>query len=196
MFESIRPQGAPAERPDDPTLDRREGRPEEWTDEFPDLSPGEMSAAGDEAALDWVSIERELRHGVEQSFGTIHPSGFLALEMDTDTRAVVQLDDAELVDAMVGWERLTSWAQARQARVLAEFARRRPGEDTTMVNTDKPCSLSRFAPSPDTPTTPPPCRTTRTRRRSEIEVRRAPPQRTGTRAHRGVTTIVHERPPR
>ncbi|HYH29609.1 MAG TPA: DUF222 domain-containing protein [Pseudonocardia sp.] len=100
----------------------------------------------DEAGLDWVSIERELRHGMEQTFGTIHPSGFLALEMDADTQYPDRLSDAELIDAMVGFERLTSWAQARQVRILAEFARRRPGDDTTMVNTDKPCSVSRFAP--------------------------------------------------
>ncbi|HEX2132112.1 MAG TPA: DUF222 domain-containing protein, partial [Actinophytocola sp.] len=91
-------------------------------------------------------IERELRHGVEQTFANIHPSGFLALEMDADTRYPDRLSDAELIDAMVGAERLTAWAQARQARILAEFARRRPGDDTTMVNTDKPCSLSKFAP--------------------------------------------------
>jgi hypothetical protein len=56
------------------------------------------------------------------------------------------LSDAQLIDAMVGFERLAGWAQARQARVLAEFARRRPGDDPTMLATDKPCAMSTFAP--------------------------------------------------
>jgi Domain of unknown function (DUF222) len=33
----------------------------------------------------------------------------------------------DLLDGIAGWERLTSWAQARQAEMIAEFARRRPG---------------------------------------------------------------------
>jgi hypothetical protein len=99
-----------------------------------------------EAALDWVSIEHELRHGVEQTFGNITPSGFLALEMDTDTQHPERLTDTELIDSMVGFEKLAAWAQARQARVLAEFARRRPGDDTTLLNTDRPLTTSRFAP--------------------------------------------------
>jgi hypothetical protein len=47
---------------------------------------------------------------------------------------------------VVGFERLTGWAQARQARLLAEFARRRPGDDATMVASDKACTIGKFAP--------------------------------------------------
>jgi hypothetical protein len=83
-----------------------------------------------EDALDWKRIERELRYGEEErTFGNTSPSGLFALEIDTDTRDATGLTDAQLIDAMVGFERLASWAQARQARVLAEFARRRPGDD-------------------------------------------------------------------
>jgi hypothetical protein len=100
-----------------------------------------------EDAFAWASIERELRQGGEdRTFGNTSPSGFFALEIDTDTRCEDGLTDAQLIDAMVGFERLTGWAQARQARLLAEFARRRPGDDPTMVATDKPCTMSRFAP--------------------------------------------------
>jgi hypothetical protein len=38
-----------------------------------------------------------------------------------------ELSSHDLLEVMAGWERLVSWAQARQADVIAEFARRRPG---------------------------------------------------------------------
>jgi hypothetical protein len=74
------------------------------------------------------------------------PSGWLALELDQTTADPAVLGDAELVDAVVGFERLTAWAAARQARLLAEFARRRPGDDPAAVGADKPSVLSRYAP--------------------------------------------------
>ena len=36
--------------------------------------------------------------------------------------------DDTLIEAMVGFDRLASWAAARQARLLAELARRRPSD--------------------------------------------------------------------
>src|SRR5437867_720937 len=88
-------------------------------------------------ALDWVSLERELRGGEEdRTWGNTVPSGLFALEIDADTRCEAGLSDAQLIDAMVGFERLAAWAQARQSRMLAEFARRRPGDDSTMVAID------------------------------------------------------------
>lgn len=52
------------------------------------------------------------------------PSGWLALEIDAATGdAGAGLGDEDLVDAIVTG---SSWAAARQARLLAEFARRRP----------------------------------------------------------------------
>jgi hypothetical protein len=98
-------------------------------------------------AIDWASLEHELRTGVEdRTWGNTVPSGFFALEIDADTGVESGLSDAQLIDAVVGFERLTGWAQARQARLLAEFARRRPGDDPTMVATDKACTIGRFAP--------------------------------------------------
>jgi hypothetical protein len=100
-----------------------------------------------EDAFAWAAIERELRQGGEdRTLGNTSPSGFFALEIDTDTQHEDGLSDAQLIDAMVGFERLTAWAEARQARLLAEFARRRPGDDPTRVATDKPCTISRYAP--------------------------------------------------
>ena len=100
-----------------------------------------------EDAFAWAEIERDLRQGGEdRTFGNTSPSGLFALEIDTDTQHADGLTDAQLIDAMVGFERLTAWAEARQARLLAEFARRRPGDDPTLVATDKPCTMSRYAP--------------------------------------------------
>jgi hypothetical protein len=74
------------------------------------------------------------------------PSGWLALEMDADTADPSRLCDADLIDAVVGFEHLTAWAGARQARLLAEFARRRPGDDPQAVQCDRPAITSRYAP--------------------------------------------------
>jgi uncharacterized protein DUF222 len=82
----------------------------------------------------------------EWPWGCAVPSEETAIGLDAATAEPGALSDAGLVEAIVGFERLTGWAQARQARLLAEFARRRPGDDPTMVATDKPCSISRFAP--------------------------------------------------
>ncbi|OLT01938.1 hypothetical protein BJF90_30000 [Pseudonocardia sp. CNS-004] len=98
-------------------------------------------------AIDWASLEHELRTGTEdRTWGNTSPSGFFALEIDADTSVESGLSDEQLIDAVVGFERLTGWAQARQARLLAEFARRRPGDDPTLVATDKACTISTFAP--------------------------------------------------
>jgi len=56
------------------------------------------------------------------------------------------LSDAELIEAVVGWDRLASWAQARQARLLAEFARRRPPDPWQARRSDRPSRCSEFAP--------------------------------------------------
>jgi hypothetical protein len=72
------------------------------------------------------------------------PSGWLALELDTAAPAV--LSDAELIDATIAGDHLASWAIARQTRVLAEFARRRPGDDPQAVLCPNPSVASRWAP--------------------------------------------------
>ena len=64
----------------------------------------------------------------EPGFGTCEPSGWLALDLDSATADPHLLDDATLVEAMVGFDRLASWAAARQARLLAELAARRPSD--------------------------------------------------------------------
>ncbi len=58
--------------------------------------------------------------------GTCAPSGWLALDLDAATADPAAIDDHTLIEAIIGFDRITSWAQARQARLLAELARRRP----------------------------------------------------------------------
>ncbi|MGH3614552.1 MAG: DUF222 domain-containing protein [Pseudonocardia sp.] len=83
---------------------------------------------------------------LEVLVGDRTPSGWLAVELDTATTDVSVLDDGEVVEGIVGFDRLVSWAAARQSRLLAEFARRRPGDDSLPVNSDRPSIISRYAP--------------------------------------------------
>jgi len=73
------------------------------------------------------------------------PSGWLALELDQGTVDTVRLSDAELIDTMVGFERVVAWAGARQAALLAEFARRRPDGYSQPTRSDVPSPCSEFA---------------------------------------------------
>jgi hypothetical protein len=55
------------------------------------------------------------------------------------------LSDAELIDTVVGFERVAAWAGARQAALLAEFARRRPDDYSQPTRSDVPSACSEFA---------------------------------------------------
>ncbi|GAA3085534.1 hypothetical protein GCM10010464_56900 [Pseudonocardia yunnanensis] len=74
------------------------------------------------------------------------PSGWAAFELDTDTTDPSRLSDAQLIDAMVGCERTAAWAEARQARLMAEFAKRRPPDDPAPAASDRLPVTSPFAP--------------------------------------------------
>lgn len=74
------------------------------------------------------------------------PSGWAAFELDTDTTDPSRLSDAQLIDAMVGCEHTAAWAEARQARLMAEFAKRRPSDDLTSAGSDRLSVTSPFAP--------------------------------------------------
>ena len=50
------------------------------------------------------------------------------------SRAV--LDDAELIDALTGAERLLRWAGALRVELVAELDRRRPGDEPTVISGD------------------------------------------------------------
>ncbi|HSL09358.1 MAG TPA: DUF222 domain-containing protein [Pseudonocardiaceae bacterium] len=70
----------------------------------------------------------------------------MALELDHSTADPARLSDAALIDTVIGFDRIASWASARQARLLAEFARRRPGDHPLAARCDTPSRASEFAP--------------------------------------------------
>lgn len=74
------------------------------------------------------------------------PSGVAALELDQASTDPAGLSDAELIEAVVGFDRIESWAAARQARLLAEFARRRPPDSWQARRSERPSRCSEFAP--------------------------------------------------
>jgi hypothetical protein len=121
-----------------------------WWDEVPlfDDPPMFEAAAwdellGDEPGLDsagWV----EPPSAPVPGYGACEPSGWLALELDTGTADSAALSDTDVIEAIVGFDRLGSWAAARQARLLAELARRRPPDP--VPNADRANVGSRFVP--------------------------------------------------
>src|SRR5262245_26757359 len=62
------------------------------------------------------------------SFSETPTSGWLAVELDAATADPAGLSDDEVVEGIVGFDRMVGWAQARQSALLAEFARRRPAD--------------------------------------------------------------------
>ncbi len=98
----------------------------------------------DEAAwLDDASRPQEID---QPPVSACAPSGWLALELDQGCADPAGLSDTELIDAVIGFDRVASWAGARQAVLLAEFARRRPGDHPLAANSDTPSRCSEFAP--------------------------------------------------
>jgi Domain of unknown function (DUF222) len=81
----------------------------EWAPDFP---PGE-----------WFS---EALGAPEPTYSNCAPSGWLAVDLDSGTADPAALADNTLIEALIGFDRVASCAAARQARLLAELARRRP----------------------------------------------------------------------
>lgn len=73
------------------------------------------------------------------------PGGQLAMYLEAGCGDLTRLTDAELLDAAIGYERSSAWSAAQQARVLAEFGRRRPAPDAGAPPTADGQGLSRFA---------------------------------------------------
>ena len=76
---------------------------------------------------DWRDWESGIPHALLPTMANTAPSGIFALETDLATAEPGALPDADLVDAVVGLERIAAWARARQYALLAEF-HRRPGD--------------------------------------------------------------------
>jgi hypothetical protein len=101
-----------------------------------------LADAGGDWSPDWSG---EPPDEPPPTYGTCEPSGWLALELDNDTADPAALSDESLIEAIIGFDRLASWAAARQARCLAELAHRRPA-DTAPHTARSACVGSEFAP--------------------------------------------------
>src|SRR3954447_7776223 len=78
---------------------------------------------------EWVGVPDALMLDGSPSPAAIAPSGWLAVELDQYFSDPSSLSDPALVDAIVGFERLAAWAQARQARLIADLSARRASPD-------------------------------------------------------------------
>ena len=105
---------------------------DEFDDEFDGALEGLLADADADLdrVRDWLPPEWDDAAPDEPvlAFGRCEPSGWLALDLDSATADPARLPDDTLIEAMVGFDRLGSWAAARQARLLAELARRRPSD--------------------------------------------------------------------
>jgi hypothetical protein len=119
---------------DDPAFDDGRGFDEAAWDEL----------LRDEPTGDVPGPDGPLVRQVPEPYGACEPSGWLALELDTGTTDAAALADDALIEAIVGFDRLTSWAAARQGRLLAELLRRRPRDP--VPNADRANLGSSFAP--------------------------------------------------
>jgi hypothetical protein len=98
----------------------------------------------DEAA--WLTKASGPPEAAQPPVSACAPSGWLALELDHGCADLAALSDSELIDAVIGFDRVASWALARQAVLLAEFARRHPEDHLLATNSDTPSRCSEFAP--------------------------------------------------
>jgi Domain of unknown function (DUF222)/HNH endonuclease len=78
-------------------------------------------------------------------WSTWMPSGWLGVELDQASAVPAALSDTDLIEGVIAFDRMASWAGARQAALLAEFARRRPGDHPLAANSDIPSRASAFA---------------------------------------------------
>jgi hypothetical protein len=74
------------------------------------------------------------------------PDGYAALELQSATLNPSELSDADVVEAVRAFDHVVSWASARQARMLAEFARRRPPDRGDAVDRATAGAVSVWAP--------------------------------------------------
>jgi hypothetical protein len=92
---------------------------------------------------EWVEVPSSLLLGDDPSPAAVTPSGWSAVELDQYFSDPSALSDPALVEAIVGFERLVAWAQARQARLIASLAERRvePGSLTDWASEEVATAL-------------------------------------------------------
>ena len=92
---------------------------------------------------EWVEVPSSLLLDGSPSPAAVTPSGWLAVELDQFFSDPSALADPAVVDAIVGFERLVAWGQARQARLIASLAERRtePGSVTDWASEEVATAL-------------------------------------------------------
>jgi hypothetical protein len=106
----------------------------------------EESAASPEWPDDRWSERAVSDYRPAPSWSEMSTSGWLGIELDSLADDPAALADADLVEAIVAFDRMASWAAARQAELLAEFARRRPADDMEAAQSERACAASPYAP--------------------------------------------------
>ena len=81
-----------------------------------------------------------------QAARSVRPNGVAALELELATHGPEVLDDHDLIEAIRGFEQVVAWAGARQAGLLAEFARRRPAHPADRADSTDVAGVGRYAP--------------------------------------------------
>ncbi|MGH3916796.1 MAG: hypothetical protein ACRDTC_25815, partial [Pseudonocardiaceae bacterium] len=95
-----------------------------------EVFPADAPADGDWLDLAWLDQVAASPAPEQAPLSQCAPSGWLALELDHGTVEPAGMSDPDLIDTIIGFDRVASWAEARQAMLLAEFARRRPRDDS------------------------------------------------------------------
>ena len=93
----------------------------------------------------WRDIAPEPKDTGQLPASRCVPSGWLALELDQGCVDPTALSDVELIEGIIGFGHVASWAGGRQATLLAEFARRRPGDHPLAAGCDTPSRAREIA---------------------------------------------------
>ncbi|MGQ0775173.1 MAG: DUF222 domain-containing protein [Pseudonocardiales bacterium] len=93
----------------------------------------------------WLDGVAESEDTSQVPMSACAPSGWLALELDQITVDPARLSDTDLIEGIIAFDRVVSWAGARQAGLLAEFARRRPENYSQPTRSDVPVACSNYA---------------------------------------------------
>ena len=81
-----------------------------------------------------------------QILTAVAPCGDAAVAAEYTATDPTALTDAELVDTIIGFDRLARWVHGNRARLISEFAHRRPGDEPSAVGDTTPSAASRWAP--------------------------------------------------
>jgi hypothetical protein len=105
-----------------------------------------VELAAPAVASSWMPDEDSLWAAVEAAGGVEAAFAEFGRELGLEPGVSAPMSDAELIDAIVEQERLSRVHAARRARLVAELARRRPGDERGVSQEDVALPISRWAP--------------------------------------------------